>query len=110
MVPRTILRQLGRLRQRERLIRLAWGAARWLAVVVTLLVIACAIDWFIDRRRETPWELRRAMLYAQLVAGGMAALLLIVRPLVRRMSDSRLALWVEERVPEFGHRLISAVQ
>ncbi|HEV3259717.1 MAG TPA: hypothetical protein VG013_22810 [Gemmataceae bacterium] len=110
MVPRTILRQLSRLRWRERGLRLAWGATRWLAVAVALLAAACLADWLIDRREDTPWALRLGMLVAQAVLWVVLAAVLVARPLLRHMSDSRLALWVEDRAPRLGHRLISAVQ
>jgi hypothetical protein len=110
MVPRTILRQLARLRRRERLLGLAWGGARWLAVTVLLLAVACAIDWFIDRRDDTPWALRWGMLLAQIGVAATGAVVLLAAPLLRHLRDSRLALWVESKVPRLGHRLISAVQ
>jgi hypothetical protein len=110
MVPRSILQQLGRLRRLQRLVQLAWGAARWLAVMIPLLMLACAVDWLIDRRQETPWGLRWAMLLVQLTVALSMGLVLVVVPLSRRASTSRLALWVEEQTPRLGHRLISAVQ
>jgi hypothetical protein len=110
MVPRTIRKQLAQLRRRERLYGLAWGAARWLAGATMLLAAACATDWLIDCRQETPWGLRLAMLLVQGVAGATLGLIFVARPLFRRMSNSRLALYVEDKVPRLGHRLISAVQ
>ncbi len=34
----------------------------------------------------------------------------VLRILARRLSDTQVALWVEEKMPALGHRLISAVQ
>ena len=110
MIPRTIRRQLGRLRRRERLLQVAWGAARWLTLAVLALAVACFTDWMIDRRQDTPWEVRVGLLAAQAALGAVTAAVFILWPLVRRMPADRLALWVEERVPDFDHRLISAVQ
>ncbi len=110
MMPRAILRLLSRLRWQERRLRLTWGATRWLAVTLTLLAIACLTDWLIDRRQDTPWSLRRAMLAVQVLASAAAALFFLLRPMLRRMSDSQVALWVEDKLPRLGHRLISAVQ
>jgi hypothetical protein len=110
MVPTIIRRQFARLRWRERWVRLTWGAACWLAVAALALTLACGTDWVLDRREETPHAVRRGLVIAQGVLWGTAALLFLLPALLRWLSDSRLALWVEERVPEFDHRLISAVQ
>jgi hypothetical protein len=110
MVPRTILRQLARLRRRERLLALAWGVTRGLAIGILVLAVACLVDWFIDRRRDTPLTLRWAMLLAQIALWGFLLVAYLFRPLSRRMSDSRLSLWVEDKALGLKHRLISAVQ
>jgi len=110
MVPRTILRQLARLRRRERLLAVLWGVTRGLAVALTFLASACLVDWLIDRRQDTPMALRWAMLLAQSILWGYLFVVLFARPLFGRWSNSRLALWVEEKAPWLGHRLISAVQ
>jgi hypothetical protein len=110
MVPRTIRRQLARLRGQERRLRLLWGAARWLTLTLTVLALACLTDWLIDRRQDTPWTLRYTLAAGQVVLAVLTALFWLVPLLLRRLSDSQAALWVEEKVPELGHRLISAVQ
>jgi hypothetical protein len=110
MVPTTLLRPLGRLRRRERLLAFAWGAARWLAVVTVCLVVACLVDWLYDRWDDTPWRVRIGLFAAQAVIALAAAAWFLFRPFLRRLSDDRLALWVEDRHPELGHRLISALQ
>src|SRR5262245_19409870 len=97
MVPPTIRRGLSRLRWRERVLRLAWGAARWLALALAALGLCCLADWVIDRFTDTPWPLRVVMLAAQVLLWAGAAFLLVLRPLAARLSDSRLALWVEAR-------------
>src|SRR6266542_337920 len=110
MVPRTIKKQLARLRWRERCLRLIWGGARWLALALVALALACFLDWLIDRAAETPWAVRVLLSGAQVGLWAGAAFFLILRPLWERLSDSRLALWVEKRIPALGHRLISTVQ
>jgi hypothetical protein len=110
MVPRTILRQLARLRGKERRLRFTWGVARWLALSLIVLAVACFTDWFIDRRQETPWELRRGMLLMQVLLSSVAFLYWVLGPLFRRMSNSQAALWIEEKIPELKQCLISAVQ
>jgi hypothetical protein len=110
MVPQVIRRQLARLRRREFLLRLTWGLARVLALVLVLLALACLTDWVIDRFQETPWSVRVALLAVQVAAAAGAAVLFLVVPLLRWPGNTELALQVESKVPDLGHRLISAVQ
>lgn len=110
MVPRTIRKHLARLRRRERGLRLVWGAARWLALALAALAGACLVDYLIDRTMPTPWALRGLLVFLQAALSLSACALLILWPLTRRLSDSRLALMVEDKTPALGHRLISTVQ
>jgi hypothetical protein len=110
MVPPTILRQLNRLRGRERLLRLTWGASRWLAVVVVAVAVACLVDWWVDRSRDTPFALRVTLVVAQVALAAVLGVVWLLAPIVRRRSDDDLALFVENREPDLHHQLISAVQ
>lgn len=110
MTPRIIARQLAALRRRERLIRLAWGLARLVAVAAVLLAIACYVDWRIDLRYETPHWLRVAMLAGQVAVAATLSTLWLLPPLFGRRDDAATALFVEEKIPALSHRLISAVQ
>jgi hypothetical protein len=109
MIPRTIRWRLRYVRWCERLLRLAWLSARWLTALVAVLALACAADWLIDMRRDTPRPLRVGMLAGQAVLWS-AAVVMLLRVLARRMRDSEVALWIEDKRPELRHRLISAVQ
>ncbi len=109
MIPHSILHQLDSLRRCEMRLRLIWGLARWLAVVLVLLLVACGADWLIDRYRDTPFSLRLAMVMGQVII-GVAAIVPFLGPLWRRPSDAELALWVEEKHPALQEVLISAVQ
>lgn len=110
MIPRSLTSKLGELRRRETFLRFTWGAARLLAVVLSLLILACLIDWALDEEADTPWLVRVALTFVQAVVAIVAAWYFVVKPLTRRLDDSSLALWVEERTPALEHRLISAVQ
>src|SRR5207247_785251 len=57
-----------------------------------------------------PWSLRWTMLGVQILLWCVIAAGCLFRPLFRRLPDSWLALWVEEKAPSLDHRLISAVQ
>jgi hypothetical protein len=110
MVPPSIRRNLASLRRRERLLTFAWGVACWLAVALFLLFACGFADWFIDRERETPWEIRQLFFAVQVGAWCLGGLCFLLIPQIRRLPDDLLALWVEAKCPKFDHRLISAVQ
>ena len=55
---RMLQRQLRSWQRREWLFRAVWGFARWTALVVVGLTVACTLDWLIDRSRDTPFFLR----------------------------------------------------
>jgi hypothetical protein len=107
---RSIETQLAKLRRRLRGLGLVWGGARWLALVAAGLAPACAIDWLVDLRLDTPRGLRVTITALQGIVGLVAGYVLLVRPLRRVFSDDALALWVEDRCPRFQQRLISALQ
>jgi hypothetical protein len=109
-VPPPILSKLLQLRLRERLLRLVWGVACVVSLALAVLMVACLVDWLVDMWRETPWPLRLGMFIAQLVVFEVAAVVLILVPLLRPLSQEKLALWAESKRPEFQHRLISALQ
>jgi hypothetical protein len=109
MVPRSLQRQLNRLRRRERLLQLTWTGARCLAVFTAALAAACLLDWLVDLYRDTPRWLRVGLLAGQWLL-WLLGLVAVVRVLSRRRSDAEVALWVEEEIPDLGHRLITAVQ
>src|SRR5262245_56249578 len=110
MTPTAISGPLSRLRQRERWLALAWGIGRWFAVITLVVFVACYIDWRIDRRRDTPQLLRVGLSAIEAAIAVVAFVWWVAIPLLRRRPDHELALFVEDRRPELGHRLISAVQ
>src|SRR5947209_1725218 len=101
MVPRTILRQLRRLRRREYLQRLIWGLARLVVLAGVLLACACLTDWLIDRYQETPLAVRVALLAVQVMAATLAVLFFLGVPLSRWPGNTELALRVEEKIAAF---------
>ncbi len=109
MVPHLIREQLARLDRRDRLLRFSYRFACALAVLLGILALSCLADFLIDRRLDTPWNLRVGLLVGQIVLWS-AALAFLGMTLLRRRSNADLALWVEERQPELAHRLISAVE
>jgi len=109
-VPPILLKKLAQLRRRERLLYLVWGVARLVSLMLVVLVAACLADWLCDLWDETPWALREFMLRGQLVLAGLAALVFVLVPQLRRLRNERLALLVESQRAELQHRLISALE
>ncbi|HYV35001.1 MAG TPA: hypothetical protein VE988_04800, partial [Gemmataceae bacterium] len=109
-VPPIILDKLAELRRRERLLMFLWGCAWVFSLFIAVLLIACFVDWLVDLWDETPWALREFMLYGQLAMAGLAVLILVLGPQLRRLRDEMLALHVESKRPELQHRLISALE
>lgn len=110
MIPQIIQAKLAGLRGRERLLTLAWGMARWLAIVLVLLLAAGFVDWLLDRDQDTPWLLRWLLFLCQISVAVGAGAWLVLWPLAKRANDAALSLRVEDRYPELGHRLITAVE
>ena len=110
MIPSIVLERLAAVRRKEKNVRVAWGAARAAGVVVAALLAACLLDWIVDRNTDTPFGLRALLLLAQLGLAGWTAWTWVIQPAMEGWSDRDVALWAEERFPELGHRLISAVQ
>jgi hypothetical protein len=108
--PETSLSELARLRSREQSITLLWGLVRLGSVVVVLLVMACLVDRWIDMFRETPQWLRVGMSLLQPLVAVTLLYFWVWRPLVHSLTDDQLALRVERHLPEYGHRLVTAVQ
>ena len=105
-----LLRQLRRWRFRERLVRFAWGTARWVAAVLTVLAAACLADWLYDRYAEVPFALRILVTAGQVALAGGLAYAFILRPLQRTPPLDALAFRAEKEIPEFDHRLVTALQ
>jgi hypothetical protein len=110
MVPQIIVERLAAVRRKENAVSTAWGLGRWAGLAVAAMLGACLLDWLIDRRTDTPGGLRVLLLLAQLALWAGAGWGLVLRPLLRARDDREVALWVEEKFPELGHRVISAVE
>ena len=104
----TLTGQLVAWRRREAAGLLAWAVARWVAVVAAGLVLACLLDYLIDRRRDTPFAVRLLLTAGQLAVAVVAGLWLLRRTRVPTLDA--LAGRAEAAVPAFGHRLVTALQ
>ncbi len=129
-----VVQQLNQWRLRERLVRLAWGGGRWLAIVGAVLAAACLTDWAVDRYSgsqtwrdflrttwvlsnvdplsagETPLWFRALMTLAEVALAAGLAYLLLVRPWLRTPPIDVLAGDAEKAHTDFDHRLVTALQ
>jgi hypothetical protein len=110
MVPPILIRQLARLRWRERLLRFVWAVTLGITIAAGVMAVLCLVDWIFDRYEDTPMALRRAMFLCQVILWAALAIILLSWAFMRRVSDTDLALWVEDHDKSFDHRLISALQ
>ncbi len=79
-------------------------------MALALLAFCCLADWLIDRWYDTPrWLLFSLLAMQYSVACGLAVIL-IVLPAFKPLSDSTVAKWIEQAFPAFRHRLITAVE
>lgn len=108
--PQVGLAKLAALRSRERLFHVAWGLVRWLSVALVVFAVATFIDWRVDKYRETPLWLRVPLTMLVLSVLAVTGWFWLIKPWAKGPSMIRLARRVEERIPAFGHRLVTAIQ
>lgn len=106
----SLIWQLRSWQLRERLVRLAWGGARWFAVVAVVLAFACLADWLFDRRTDVPKYVRVGMTLLQAGIAAALAYWFLIRPWARTPGIDDLAYQAEQAIPEFDHRLVTALQ
>ena len=106
----SLIHQLRAWRLREQLVRLAWGGSRWFAVVAIVLGFACLADWLLDRRAEVPFLLRFLLTASQVALAAVLGYFLLYRPWSRTPPIDELAFQAEKAIPEFDHRLVTALQ
>ena len=84
-------------------------AARGLAVCgLAVLVLTVATVWISDAWRFSDGVISFSRTFL-LLASGLVLALFLVRPLLRRLNDARIARFVEEKQPRFQDRLVTAV-
>lgn len=105
-----LLSQLHQWRLRERLVRLAFGGSCLLAVMAFALAVCCAVDYAYDRFADVPKTLRFAMFAAQAMLACILAYFLLLRPWQSAPIIDDLAMRAEKAIPEFDHRLVTAIQ
>ncbi|OFW11862.1 MAG: hypothetical protein A3H27_16680 [Acidobacteria bacterium RIFCSPLOWO2_02_FULL_59_13] len=101
-----IYQYVGRVRRRLRLATAARGLAVCCgaAFLLTILLVLLADAW-----RFTEGAVRTTTT-ALWLGIALALALFLIRPLVRRLSDARIARFVEEKHPELQDRLVTAME
>ncbi len=92
----------------RRLVRLA-AAGAGLGRLMLRLALVAAGSFALDRAFELPFAGRAALLYLCAAALAWSTGRLVLRPLLRPLPDAALALEVEERLPQSGDVLASAL-
>lgn len=110
IVPQIGLSKLASLRGRERLFHVAWGLVKFVTLALVVLAITTFIDWRIDKVRETPQWVRVPLSLIQLAGLSVAAWYWLLLPWIKAPTVIGLARRVEDRFPEFGHRLVTSIQ
>jgi hypothetical protein len=105
-----LMRQLRSWRNREVGVGLFWGVVLALSVSLVVLFFACLADWVWDRYADTPKPLRVLTTFAQVGLAAGLACLFVLRPLFRTPPLDDYAGRAEKAIPEFGHRLVTAIQ
>jgi hypothetical protein len=105
--PTHLHQRLHELQAREKLLRLVWGASRWLAVVLFSILVVCFLDWLIDRWYDTSMLVRWLLRLSVVALAGWLGYRWIVQP--QRLSEQDMLFWLEGQ-KDYQHRLISAYQ
>lgn len=109
-IPQLSIRIISQLQARERLRTLLWGLAKWSLVVVLAAIAAMTIDFQIDKIRDTPFWLLALLLLAMVGTAGWLFWKWVLKPWRNPPEPDVIAQRIEAGVPEFGHRLVTAIQ
>ncbi|MDQ3253286.1 MAG: hypothetical protein M3R15_05160, partial [Acidobacteriota bacterium] len=93
-------------RRRRQMLLTLRGVAICLVVAAVVLLTA---GWLADRYRHSEGMLLPLRLSALLIL-GVALALFLIKPLMKRISDTQLARLIEERFPNLHDRLVTAVE
>ena len=103
---RDIIKQLHSLRKQWRLLLFSHSLLRWLGAVALALVLA----FIIDQVLPLPRLFRMGLVLLWLGIGVYAAFRYLIRPVCQKLTNARVAAYVENHYPGFENRILSAVQ
>jgi hypothetical protein len=105
-LPFSLRVRLGAIRWRVRLLRAVRGLALLVVVLGFLAAAAVLVDFWLD----LPALTRQIIFSTWLIAGAACLLRSVIVPLGRRIDAAALAAVIEEKYPDLGERLSSAVE
>ena len=98
--------KLAAVRSKKTGVEAGSGVAMLLGGLVLALGAGMFLDWWLD----LPWAVRCLLFFVYLAAAGHVIWHYIVTPILRRPDEDAVALMVERGNPQFGTRLIAALQ
>ncbi len=101
-----ITNRLQSLRAQWRLLLLSHSLLRWLGT----LAIALAVALMIDQLLPLPRVLRMGLVLLWIGVGVYAAVRYLIRPVFQKLTNDRVAAYIETSHPRFENRILSAVQ
>lgn len=101
-----IINRLHALRRQWRLLLFSHSLLRWLGA----LALALAPALIIDQILPLPRFLRMGLVLLWLGIGVYAAFRYLIRPVFQKLTNARVAAYVEDYYPGFENRILSAVQ
>ena len=101
-----ITNRLHSLRRQWRLLLFSHSLLRWLGI----LVLALALAFIIDQILPLPRPLRMGLVVLWLGIGMFAAFRYLIRPMFQKLTNARVAAYVESHYPGFENHILSAVQ
>ena len=101
-----IINRLHSLRRLWRLLLFSHSLLRWLGAVAVALALALVIDQILP----LPRFLRMGLVLLWLGIGVYAAFRYLIRPVCQKLTNARVAAYVENHYPGFENRILSAVQ
>lgn len=101
-----IINRLYSLRRQWRLLLFSHSFLRWLSAVAITLATAFVIDQILP----LPRFLRMGLVLVWLGIGVFAAFRYLIRPVFQKLTDARVAAYIENHYPGFENRILSTVQ
>jgi hypothetical protein len=105
-LPPSLRQRIAAVARRVRLLR----AARGLSLVVLLLAVTAGAAAVADFGFDLPANVRQVVFASWFGLGAVAFLAAVLFPLARRLQPAALAAVSEEKYPDLGERLTSAVE